>query len=97
MLTLYTNFHLGTFFIWFVATRNPACQASRPSEPLRWYQGGPLITELLYLIQYLILSVLGAVLHGKLALALPNVLAIASQFFIDVADSAALKKLQQQC
>jgi len=27
---------------------HPRCQAGRPSEPLRWYQGGPLISELPY-------------------------------------------------
>lgn len=27
---------------------HPCCQAGKPPEPLRWYQGGPLITELPY-------------------------------------------------
>ena len=52
ILTLYVSFHLSTSFTWFAATRNLGfiltAKAGRPSEPLRWYQDSPLITELPY-------------------------------------------------
>ena len=72
---------------------HPRCQAGRPSEPLRWYQGGPLITQLPYPVPDPERP------WGSTSCPACNnstqCFGHYKSIFVDVTDKAELKKLQQ--
>ena len=72
---------------------HPCCQAGRPSEPLRWYQGGPLITALPYPVpdpEHPWGSTLCQTCTSS-----SQCFGHYKSVFVDVTDSVALRKLQQ--